>query len=48
MEVVFMFYLCLAFSLTWLISFVYIFALHRQTRNLSKRLDARIAASQHD
>ena len=43
-----MMYLCLAFSLTWLISFVYLFALDRQIKDLGRRLDARTAASQKE
>ena len=46
MEVVFMFYLGLAFSLLWLINFVYLFALDRQTKDIGRRLDARAASSQ--
>jgi len=36
-----MFYLCLAFSLLWLISFIYLFALDRQVRDISRRLDVK-------
>ena len=36
-----MFYLCLAFSLLWLIHFAYLFTLSRQIKAIAKRLDAR-------
>jgi hypothetical protein len=36
-----MFYLCLAFSSLWLASFVYLFILDRQIRDVSRRLNAR-------
>jgi len=36
-----MFYLCLAFSLLWLIIFIYLFVLDRQIRDIRRRLDAR-------
>lgn len=41
-----MFYLCLAFSLLWLINFVYLFVLDRQVRDISRRLDTRTTNSQ--
>ena len=40
-----MFYLCLAFSLLWLINFIYLFVLDRQVRDIGRRLDSRIATS---
>ncbi|HIJ70427.1 MAG TPA: CcmD family protein [Planctomycetes bacterium] len=36
-----MFYLCLSFSLSWLIIFVYLFILDRQIKDVARRLDAR-------
>lgn len=36
-----MFYLCLAFVLSWLIYFVYLFYLDGQLRSIKKRLAAR-------
>ncbi len=36
-----MFYLGLAFSVLWLVSFGYLFILDNQTRDLKRRLDAR-------
>ena len=36
-----MFYLCLTFSLLWLISFVYMFILDKQIKDIRRRLDAR-------
>ena len=36
-----MFYLCLAFSLLWLINFAYLFILDRQVRDTARRLDTR-------
>jgi len=36
-----MFYLCLSFSLLWLIIFLYLFCLDRQIKDVAKRLDAR-------
>ncbi len=36
-----MFYLCLSFSLLWLIMFLYLFSLDRQIKDVAKRLDAR-------
>lgn len=38
-----MVYLCLAFSILWLVNFVYLFILDRQTKDIRKRLDARSA-----
>jgi len=40
-----MLYVCLAFSVLWLVTFVYIFALDRQIREIGRRLDARSAGS---
>ena len=40
-----MFYLGLAFSVLWLVNFVYVFILDRQTRDISRRLDARSTGS---
>ena len=34
-------YLCLAFTIVWLIYFIYLFCLDRQLRSIRKRLDAR-------
>ena len=36
-----MFYLCLAVSVAWLVYFIYLFVLHRQLKDLRRRLDAR-------
>jgi hypothetical protein len=36
-----MFYLCLAFSSLWLVSFIYLFVLDRQIRDVGRRLNAR-------
>lgn len=36
-----MIYLCMAFSIMWLIHLAYLLSLDQQTRNLRKRLDAR-------
>lgn len=41
-----MFYLCLAFSFMWLINFIYLFTLDRQTRDINRRLNARMVGSQ--
>jgi len=38
-----MLYLCLAFTVVWLASFVYIFAIDSRIKDLAKRLDARQA-----
>ena len=35
-----MFYLCLSFSLSWLIIFIYLFILDRQIKDVARRLDA--------
>ena len=40
-----MFYLCLAFSLLWLINFIYLFTLDRQIRDIGRRIDARRISS---
>jgi len=40
-----MFYLGLAFSFLWLINFIYLFILDRQTKDVAKRLDARTTNS---
>ena len=40
-----MVYLCLAFSVLWLVNFIYLFALDRQNRDIKKRLAARTANS---
>ncbi|MDO8303963.1 MAG: CcmD family protein [Sedimentisphaerales bacterium] len=39
-----MFYLCLAFSVLWVVNFIYLFLLDRQLKDIGRRLDAR---SQH-
>jgi CcmD family protein len=36
-----MFYLCLSFSLLWLVFFGYVFSLDRQIKDVARRLDAR-------
>jgi hypothetical protein len=41
-----MFYLCLAFSVLWLANFIYLIVLDRQTKDISRRFDARTAGSQ--
>lgn len=41
-----MFYLCLAFSLLWLINFIYLFVLDRQVRDIDRRLTTRTASAQ--
>ncbi len=38
-----MFYLCFAFSLLWLINFIYLFVLDRQVKDIARRLAARVA-----
>jgi CcmD family protein len=38
-----MFYLCLAFSVVWLVNFIYLFMLDRQTKDIRRRLEARAA-----
>ena len=40
-----MFYLGFAFSVLWLINFVYLFILDRQTKDIARRLDARTTGS---
>jgi CcmD family protein len=35
-----MFYLCLAFSVVWLVNFIYLFMLDRQTKNIRQKLEA--------
>lgn len=40
-----MFYLGLAFSVLWLCNFIYLFILDRQTKDIAKRLDARMTDS---
>ena len=34
-------YLCLAFSVLWIVNFGYLFLLDRQLKDIGKRLDAR-------
>jgi len=34
-------YLCIAFTVTWLIYFAYLFYLDRQLRSIQKRMNAR-------
>jgi hypothetical protein len=41
-----MFYLCLAFSLLWLINFIYLFFLDRQVKDIGRRLDTRTVSPQ--
>ena len=41
-----MFYLCLAFSLLWLINFIYLFFLDRQVKDIGRRLDTRTESPQ--
>lgn len=41
-----MFYVCLAFTLVWVCHGVYLLAIDRQLRQMSRRLDARAEASQ--
>jgi CcmD family protein len=41
-----MVYLCLAFSVLWLVTFLYIFALDRQIKDIGRRLDARVDATE--
>ena len=36
-----MYYLCLAFTVVWSVYFIYLFYLHRQMRDIAKRLEAR-------
>ena len=36
-----MFYFCLAFTVAWLIYFIYLFYLDRRLRNIRRRLEAR-------
>ena len=36
-----MFYLCLAFSLLWLVNFIYLFVLDRQVRDIDRWLNTR-------
>ena len=40
-----MFYLGLAFTVLWLVSFTYLFILDNQTRDLKRRLEARDSSS---
>ncbi|MFC1781699.1 CcmD family protein [Planctomycetota bacterium] len=40
-----MLYLSLAFSCLWLCTFVYLFALDRQIKDISRRLSARVTSS---
>ena len=37
-----MFYLGLAFTVLWLVNFAYMFMLDRQTKDIARRLDARM------
>jgi CcmD family protein len=39
-----MFYLCIAFTVSWLANFAYIFAIDSRIKDLTKRLDARQTA----
>lgn len=41
-----MVYLCLAFTCMWLVTVCYVFILERQVKDLSKRLNARLAGDQ--
>jgi len=36
-----MFYLCLAFSVLWVVNFIYLFLLDRQQKDIRRRLEAR-------
>ena len=40
-----MIYFCLAFSILWLVNFIYLFTLDRQNRDIAKRLEARTTQS---
>lgn len=42
-----MFYLCLAFSLLWLINFIYLFIIDLQIKDVGRRLEARSTSSQN-
>ena len=36
-----MYYLCLAFTVCWLVNFLYLIFLHSQSKDIRRRLDAR-------
>jgi CcmD family protein len=41
-----MLFLCLAFSCLWLCTFIYMFILDRQIKDIGRRLDARMESSE--